>query len=357
MAFDRPTLPQLIERLQADIEGRIASVDPRLRRSVLGAIGRAESGVAHGLHGHLAYLAKQLNPATADEEYLAIHADWWGVDRVAASAAGGSCDAVGTDGSVIAAGLVLQRADGAEYTTDAEVIITGGTASVAVTCGTAGQDGNSVAGVGLTFVSPVPGVQSKVTVDAGGLTGGADIEDVESWRDRFRARVQKQPQGGSKADYEAWALEVAGVTHVWVMAQWLGAGTVGVFFVREDDADLIPDAAEVQAVQDHLDSVRPVTADLTVLAPVAVPEAMTISLSPNTSLVQAAVSTALADLFRREAEVEDGAGSGTILISHIKEAISLASGEIDHALVAPIVNLTYSAGEIGTLGVITFQAL
>lgn len=357
MPFDRPPLPQLITRIQTDQESRLGGTDPRLRRSVLGRLARTEAGVVHGLHGHIDWAALQIIPDTAESEILARHAAWWGVTRKAASAAIGSVIAIGADGSIIPAGSVLQRSDGVEYTTDAEATIAGGTATVAVTGETGGQDTNGVAGVALTFVSPVAGVQSRATVDGGGLTGGADIEDDESLRDRFQARVQEPPQGGSLADYERWGLEVAGVTRVWPKPQWLGKGTVGVFFVRDDDVDLIPDAAEVQAVQDYIDGLRPVGMDVTVIAPVGVPVAMTISLNPNTAAVQAAVSVELADLIRREAEVEDGVGSGTILISHIKEAISLATGETDHALVIPAANVTFGPGEIGTLGVLTFQAL
>jgi uncharacterized phage protein gp47/JayE len=84
---------------------------------------------------------------------------------------------------------------------------------------------------------------------------------------------------------------------------------------------------------------------------------MTIQLSPNTASVQAAVQAELEDLFRREAGVEDGAGSGTVLLSHIREAISRAEGETDHVLVSPAADVTLSAGEIATVGNLTFQAL
>lgn len=357
MPFDRPTLPQIIERNQTDIESRLGGTDPRLRRSVLGGMGRAHSATAHGLHGHIDWQAKQIIPDTAEEEFLDRHAAWWKVPRKQAAPAIGGVTCSGTDGSILPAGAVWQRSDGVEYATDAEATIAGGTASVAITAVAGGQDTNAATGVALTLVTPVAGVQSRGTVAAGGLTGGADIETDESLRGRLRDRVQKTPQGGSLADYELWAKEVAGVTRVWPMRWWLGKGTVGVFFVRDDDADLIPDAAEVQTVQDHIDVKRPMGADVTVIAPVAVPVNMTISLAPNTSAVQAAVAVELADLFRREAVVEDGLGSGTILISHADESISLAAGETDHALVTPAADVTFSPGEIGTLGVLTFQAL
>lgn len=357
MPFDRPALPQLITRIQTDIEGRLPGTDPRLRRSALGVLARAEAGAVHGLYGYLDWLAQQLMPDTAETEHLDRWGSIWGVTRKAAAAAIGNVTFTGTDGSIIDAGTGLQRSDGVEYTTDAEATIAGGIASVAVTADVGGQDTNAVAEVALLLVSPVSGVQSSAPVAAGGLTGGADAETDEDLRARLLARIQIPPQGGSKSDYEAWALAVAGVTRVWVMPAWLGLGTVGVFFVRDDDDDFIPDAAEVAAVQAYIDELRPVTADATVLAPLAVAVDMTIALSPNTAAVQAAVTAELADLFRREAEVEDGAGSGIIPISHLREAISLAGGETDHQLTVPAADVIFNPGEIGKLGTITFQAL
>jgi len=357
MAFNRPTLTALIERIQQDIESRLDGTDPRLRRSVLGVLGRSLSGVAHGLHGHLDWLSEQIIPDTAEAEILDRWASWWGVSRKVAAASAGDVTFTGNEGATIPAGTALQRSDGIEYTTDLEATISGGTATVAVTASSAGQDTSAVGGVALSLVSPVAGVQSAVTVAAGGLTGGADEETDAALRERLRARVQNPPHGGNAADYEAWALEVEGVTRVWVFPEWLGLGTVGLFFVRDDDDTPIPDAAEVQAVQDYIDVLRPVTADLTVIAPIDVPVAMTIKVNPNTVSVQAAIQAELADLFRREAAVEDGTGSGTILISHIREAISLADGEFDHVLVTPAADVTFSAGEIGSLGNITWQAL
>ncbi|RMG49544.1 MAG: baseplate J/gp47 family protein, partial [Gammaproteobacteria bacterium] len=216
---------------------------------------------------------------------------------------------------------------------------------------------NADANVTLSLVSPIAGVDSSATVATGGLTGGADQETDDALRDRLRARVQNPPHGGARKDYEAWALEVEGVTRAWVFPHWTGAGTVGVFFVRDDDASIIPDAAEVQAVQDHIDALRPVTAAVTCYAPTAVPIDMTIQLSPNTTAVQSAVQAELQDLFRREANVEDGNGSGTLLISHIREAISRAEGEVDHVLVTPSADITLSPGEMAILGNLTFQAL
>lgn len=187
-------------------------------------------------------------------------------------------------------------------------------------------------------------------VTAGELSGGADVESDEDLRSRFLSRLRQPPHGGADYDYVSWALEVPGVTRAWCYPHELGLGTVTVRFVRDADASIIPDAGEVAAVQDYLDARRPVTAQLTVVAPVAVPLNFTLTgLVPSTSTVRAAVEAELQDLIFREA-----VPGGTILISHLRAAISAAAGEEDHVLTSPAANVTHAAGEMATMGTVTW---
>ena len=199
------------------------------------------------------------------------------------------------------------------------------------------------------MVTPIAGVQSQAQVAAGGLTGGADIEVDTALRARLLARIRQPPHGGALHDYVAWALEIPGITRVWPVAGELGVGTVTVRFVRDDDTDPIPDAAEVVALQAHLDAVRPVTAQVFAVAPIPVALDLQIRLTPNSTTVQAAVTAELQDLLRREAEP-----GATLLLSHIREAISIATGETDHELLAPVANVEHAAGEMPVLGTITW---
>lgn len=350
MAFNRPSLTELNERITNDIDSRAPGTEPRLRRSLFGILGRIVAGVIHGLYGYQEYKSKQYLPDTADEGHFPRHASIWKKPRKAAEYAIGNADVTGTNGSVIEAGSLWQRSDGVEYSVDEEVTITGGTATLALTAVDAGANGNASAGVTLTAVETIPGVDGQATVDVNGLTNGADIESLEAWRARVLSRIQRPPHGGAKHDYEAWALEVPGVTRAWVFPKELGDGTVTVRFVRDDDVSIIPDAAEIQAVQDYIDTVRPVTADLTVVAPTPVVLDLTIELIPNNTTVQAAVEAEIEDLLRRESEP-----GGTILISHIREAISIAAGETDHTLVSPVADITHNTGEMAVMGTITWQ--
>ena len=131
----------------------------------------------------------------------------------------------------------------------------------------------------------------------------------------------------------------------------MGVGTVSVAFVRDDDADIIPDLSEVAAVQTHIDSVRPLDMRAAyVQAPIALPVDMTIALDPNDADTQAAVTEALEELFAAtDLETE-------IIQSNIDEAISTAVGEDAHEITA-ITSLTPGDWELLTLGTVNFTSL
>ena len=350
MTFSRPSLQALIDRTQGDIEASLPGADARLRRSNLNVLAGLIAGVSHGLHGHVAWLADQVIADTAEAEYLDRWATLWlDQPRKAAASATGNVTFTGTSGTLIPAGTSLIRADGVEYTTDADATLSGGTVTAAVTAVEAGAAGSAVSGVAVTLTTPIAGVTSAATVASGGLTGGSDTESDDDLRTRLLARLKEAPHGGASFDYVNWALEVAGVTRAWVYPQELGVGTVTVRFVRDDDASIIPDAGEVATVQAYIDALRPVTAQLTVVAPVAVALNFTIAVTPNTAAVKAAVEAELTDLLRREAEP-----GGTILLSHIREAISVAAGETNYTMTVPAVDVTHTTGQMATMGTITW---
>ncbi len=77
----------------------------------------------------------------------------------------------------------------------------------------------------------------------------------------------------------------------------------------------------------------------------------TISLTPDTMAVRVAVQAQLADLHDREA----GLGE-TLLLTHIAEAISRATGETDHVLISPTANVTAAANQLLTFGGILWSS-
>jgi hypothetical protein len=70
-------------------------------------------------------------------------------------------------------------------------------------------------------------------------------------------------------------------------------------------------------------------------------------LLPANFAVRTAVEEELKDLIRREAVPDTNV---PLLISHIREAISIAAGEFDHRLLDPTADVAHGVGEIATFG-------
>jgi len=350
MAFARPTLEQLVTRVKTDLEARLNGGGAVLRRSVIAVFARVIAGASHLLHGNLEYNYLNAFPDTADDDNVIRWGAIWGINQEPAEFSIGNVTFTGVNGTSVPALTQIQRADEVLFETQTPGVIAGGTLTVDVAAVVAGLDGNTDAATVMTMASPITGIDTNVTVAAGGLVGGADLEDPEDLRVRLLDRIRVQPLGGAETDYIKWALEVPGVTRAWVYPNHLGPGTVGLRFVRDDDpGSIIPSAGEVTEVQDYIDILRPVTADFLAIAPVAAPLAFTIDITPDTAAIRSAVEAELTDLIRRAAEP-----GGTLYLSQINEAISIATGETDHTLTVPAANVTTGTGILTTMGAITW---
>lgn len=351
MPFNRPTLSTINDRVRADLRSRIEGSNPDLRRSVLGTLAAALAGVAHGLYGYLQAVAAQAVPYTATASDLERWASLWGISRRAPTRASGSIVISGNPGATLSTGTSLQAQDGTTYSLLAGVAIQpSGSVVGNVAADTAGLTGNQVPGANLSFVNPRVGVNAIAQVDSNGITGGTDLEDDDSLKARMLDRIQAPPHGGNAADYRRWALSVAGVTRAWVFPLYLGAGNVRVYIVNDNYVgSALAAPGTVAAAQAYLDSVRPVTADVDVVVPTRQPVNLQLTAGPDSPTLRSAIQAALADLFLREAAPE-----GTVLLSHIREAISQTAGEYDNVITSPTGNVTAGAGSILVLGTITW---
>lgn len=342
MPFTRPDLQTLITRAQADIQSRLPGTQPALRRSLTGIIARMEAGTAHGLYGYLDWLALQLMPDTADTEHLDRWASIWGQYRKAAGYAEGALTVSGTTGTAIPEGTLFQRADGTQYMTTGEALVgSGGSAAVPVRAMDSGTDGNAPEGTVLSLMSPMTGINTDAIAEQG-LAGGTAEETDAALRQRLLLFIQRTPMGGTLKDYETWALEVPGVTRAFVTAGEMGRGTVTVRFMMDDTyPNGIPQEGDRQAVEEYIETKRPVTADLYVVLPVADPLNLKLSVTPDTASVRNAVTAQVTAAIKR-----DAVPGGAILLSRLHEAISIAEGEEDHVIHAPTANVTPETGHI-----------
>lgn len=351
MSFNRPSLDELITRTTDDVSSRVTGNSGNvLRRSVLGVLSRVFAGLAHLLHGHLDWNSRQLFPDTAESENLERWAAIWGITRNAATYATGTVIFTGQDGAGVPTNTLVALSNGQRYGVVTGGVISGGSVELAVTAIEAGQAGNVEGGVLVSIVGGLADVNSTATVTAGGMTGGLDAESDDALRERLITRIQQPPAGGAKHDYEAWAKEVTGVKRVWVYPERSGPGTVIVAIEGEVRTSThLAESSLVDAVQAHIEEERPVTAQVGVFPPIIQPLNVTVSVVPDTPAVRAAVEAELADMLDRSASP-----GGIVPISHFYEAISIASGEQDNALISPSANVQADPDSVLVLGTVTW---
>ena len=355
MTWPLPTPDAIAERIAGGMETALETpdrrVDARSPNTVLGVLSRVVAMAQFDLWLYQRRLAEDLMPDTAQADALERHADVWGVTRLPATAAAGSVTFTGTNGTSLPIGVELRSAANAVFVTTAAATIASGTATVAVRASIAGGAGNIDAAAVLQLVAPIAGVlpQSAI-VAAGGIVGGADTEGDDALRARLLARIRQRPHGGAAFDYEAWAREAsAEVAHVAVYGNWAGLGTVGVVIgMRGPRA---PTSPEIAAIAAYIAPLRPVTADVQVIAAVPVEVGITLTLTPDTVQTRAAVQAALETFFANDARI-----GADLARSRISEAISSAAGEYSHVLTLPAADLPMDDTELPILGTVTFEA-
>lgn len=357
MPFARPTLAELIARTKSDLRGRLEIGGPLVRRAMADVLGTVWAGTVHHVYGYLDWVSRQLFAGTAEKDALLRRAALYGITPTPASFAAGNVTATGTDGSTILAGTILRLDAAIAYRVVTGQVIASGTATLPVVSLLAGSAANLAATSPLSFESPVAGVDTAAVVAAGGIAGGVDEEGTEEVRDRLKLRLREPPQGGADQDYEAWALAVPGVTRAWVYPHELGLGTVVVRVVTDDPTTGevgFPDVAAVAAVQAALAAQRPNTAQVTAAAPTPLAVAFSVSLTPDNADTRAAVTAELEDLFRREGQPGDAAGTRKVPLSKIRTAIGVAGGVDDYTLSAPTADVVPGVGQLPIVGVVTW---
>lgn len=381
MPFKRKTLSELRTENQQFMRAELEKAGALLRYGNLKVLADMDAGMAHLHYAYLDYIALQTNPFTATGEWLAGWMALKQIYRKAATAASSPIVTVtGTAGRTLKKGTVLNRADGYQYTTDADVVMgSSGSATVAITAVLpdisddvtgGGSSGNADAGTLLTLDANIAGIDNSVTLTQA-ATGGADIEKEEAFRQRGLLAYQDPPQGGSDSDYEGWALAVSGITRAWVRRRGMGLGTVVVYImcdgedttnhgfpVGTDGVSTLDDWGATKAtgdqgrVADYIYPRSPVTSLNYVCSPTAGVIDFEISgISEASSEVTAAIAEAIDSVFF---EYGDPLGTGKIYLSDLNLAIGSISGTSGYKIEVPSTNIEPGIGQIPVRGEVNY---
>lgn len=293
-------------------------------------------------------------PDTAVEDDLDRVAGAYGVTRNPATSATGAVVFTGTESAVIAAGTLVATAAGRVYKTDAEAVIpVGGTVSANVTANEVGAAYNVT--IGSVTVLPVPLVGVDSVTNPAGIAGGADIESDASLRERLLMRIRYPSASGCVTDYVRWAREISGIAAASCVPLWDGAGTVKVVVAG---AGMTPVGAELLgAVEDYIETVRPIGADVTVVSvtSLTVNVAATLVMESGYTVVgvQDAVEAAL------EAVIAGSDFAATSLpIAHMGAALLTVPGVSDYSgltLNGSAANVSLTSEQVPALGTVTLS--
>lgn len=348
MPFVRPTLQEIITRVEQDMVSRLTGNLALLRRGVLRVLARIIAGASHIMYGFFAFLIRQLFVTDAETEWLDRHGRMWGINRKASTFSTGVVRFTGIDTTVIPSGIRVQTDAGIELETTALGTISGGIADIPWISVEAGSAGNLAVSTIVELIEAITDVDDTATITVSNGDGD-DLETDDEYRARILFRIQEPPMGGNRSDYIAWAEEVSGVDKAWCFPVTPGPGQVTVAFKG---------SASVGTVEPYIAARMPVTADLIVVKVIDVSIDFTIKIEPNTAANQSAITSNLGIVFD-----ESASPGALILFSEICNAISTTGvGDFFVSSIAGTIrdsygNLQFSGFDYGVLGTITFQDL
>lgn len=373
MVWRVPTASQISDRMAGFLETALTQaaglkgivLDPvklsfavRSARGVFAQLTRAVALELRSVHDHIAYRGRQIFIDQCDDDTVPVHAGIWGVDRRQPIKAVGTVTLTGTPAAVIPSGIQLASSAGISYmTTTSGIIAGGGTVTVAAEAVDGGADGNLASGVRLLVQTVAPDISGAVVASA--FSGGADEQEISSWREDVRSRIRRPPHGGAEFDYKTWVADAADIAAVKVAPGWVGNGSVGLIVAMKDPAGpRAPTPAELSAIQTYVTPLKPVTAYIVPVAATIRPLTISVQVRPDTALVRAAVIAAWQRFVATLGDEDDASNASPIGAvierSRLIEAISSASGEYAHDLVSPAATFTLAPAEFPVAGAITF---
>jgi uncharacterized phage protein gp47/JayE len=232
-----------------------------------------------------------------------------------------------------------------------------------VTSTIAGSAGNQESGAQFTLLNTMPGVSSTSYVNQNGITGGADVESDDQFRDRVLYRVRNPVAHFSVQAIEDILYSIAGITRVWVLPITPSAGHVTIYYVRDNDANIIPSPADLIAVRDQIPTPAELPeANIIVDAPTPLPINFNFaSITPDTQGMRTAITGALTQFFQESVAIGKKLNPiNTINVNQytkpIQTAVDTQTGQslIDFSLTLPAGSIAVTDTELPVLGTVVF---
>lgn len=286
-------------------------------------------------------------------EYIDKRASEYGISRREGTHATVTLQITGDSGAIIPSGTVFTTEFGLEFETTEDATIVDTTVDVPAKSVDVGSvynvDKNTIT---LQYQS-LAGVDS--VTNPAKAQGGTDVETDEALLARLNQYRQRPATSGNKYQYEQWAMEVSGVGGVKVTPLQNGPGTVGVLIIGYDKKPV--DTAIVNACQQHIDSVRPIGAAVTVSSA----QSIAINITVQVTLADGVAIASVQDKFKSAVTdyLESLAFNGlTVLINAIGALLMDIDGVVDYSnlqLNNTTANVVVADNQVPILGEVTMD--
>lgn len=341
MAFERPTLQALYDRVEGHAKG-LFGVTVILRRSFISIISRVIAGVSHVSHGHLDYISKQVLPSTMDELNLIKFGGLFGLEKLQPTKGEYQIALITRVAGILPGNTVFLDSLGNSYVlkdpTDIsfEVSVAMNVRIIAVI---EGKD-FGIPGAGVTFQSQPIGFNTTVLVTEV-FVAASDLETTEDFRLRVLDRLKFPVSSGLVSDYFRWGKEFrSDIERVYVYPRFPTLGSVGIGAITESENNLTD--TEQASLTTFIKDRAPLTASVRVFPLEKVLLYIYIDMLPYTqgdTEIKNSITNNIKDFMKSNVHAKGSQSpetgedyTGEILKSKLDEIISSTDGLDDHLI-------------------------
>jgi len=242
-----------------------------------------------------------------------------------------------------ATGTILSSFDGAVGTLDSDGF---------------GKVQNLDSGAQVNLSIAIIGIDTASFVGLVGVTGGTNSELDEDYSPRIISARSNPTALFNVGQIILESKKINGVTRVFVKEATPAAGQVEVYFLRDNDDPINPDANEIQDVKDQLLLIKPAImadASLFVLSPTLVTTSFTFTtIVPDSQSMRTAIEASLDAFFAEDVKFETLVTSDAYRAAIQGSIDDTGDSLVSFVLSAPVGDISISTTEIAALGTVTF---
>lgn len=228
-------------------------------------------------------------------------------------------------------------------------------ANLYVTSVNFGAATNLYGGSKLTFTSSIAGIDNTAIVQYSGLTGGYDIENDPSYRERILDAYGNPVSYFNVPELTALTKSVSGITRCWIKEITPEVGDVTIYFVLDNAANIIPTPQDIDNVKNKILTIKPAHVNpdfIYVLAPTPIVVDFVFStIDPNTATMRQAITENLRQFFIDYPQVGESIPE-VAYTSTIYQTIDPATGKFikSFTLTSPSSDIIVTSGQLAVLG-------